>query len=79
MRANFCWLTYRKVASLDGTPLPDFNWRKEPRWFQVEHDLAVNNFRLDLLEVCQPALGVKAECFLSSNSTHHDPNHSSEK
>ncbi len=40
------------VASLSGTPLPEFSWRSEPRWFQVEHDLAVNDFRLDLVQAC---------------------------
>lgn len=40
------------VASLSGTPLPEFYWRKEPRWFQIEHDLAVNDFRLDLNAAC---------------------------
>jgi len=40
------------IASLDGTPLKEFSWRVEPRWFQVEHDLAVNDFRLDMVEAC---------------------------
>ena len=40
------------VASLNGTPLPEFYWRKEPRWFQMEHDLAVTDFRLDLVQAC---------------------------
>ncbi len=40
------------VASLNGTPLQEFYWRKEPRWFQVEHDLAVIDFRLDMLQAC---------------------------
>lgn len=40
------------VASLQGTPLREFTWRKQPRWFQVEHDLAVNDFRLDMIEAC---------------------------
>lgn len=40
------------VASLNGTPTSEFSWRKEPRWFQVEHDLAVNNFRLNIVEAC---------------------------
>ena len=47
------WLDKRGaelVASLNGAALQDFSWRKEPRWFQVEHDLAINNFRLDLEE-----------------------------
>ena len=41
------------IASLEGVPLKEFPWRNEPRWFQVEHDLAVNDFRLDLEEACQ--------------------------
>ena len=41
------------VASLQGTSLGEFQWRRKPRWFQVEHDLAVNDFRLDILEACQ--------------------------
>lgn len=50
------WLDRRGaelVASLEGAALSDFTWRKEPRWFQVEHDLAVNDFRLDLEEACR--------------------------
>lgn len=38
------------IASLNGIALKEFPWRKEPRWFQVEHDLAVNDFRLNMLE-----------------------------
>ena len=41
------------IASLNGTPLPEFYWRKEPRWFQLEHDLTVTDFRLDLIEACK--------------------------
>ena len=50
------WLDKRGaqiVASLNGTPIREFSWRKQPRWFQVEHDLAVNDFRLDMEEACQ--------------------------
>ena len=36
------------VASLQGVPLRELGWRENPRWFQVEHDLAVNDFRLTL-------------------------------
>jgi len=49
------------IASLDGTPLKEFPWRKEPRWFQVEHDLAVNDFRLDMLEACHQDTQIKLE------------------
>ncbi len=41
------------VASLNSVSLAELGWRKEPRWFQVEHDLAVNDFRLDLIDACQ--------------------------
>jgi len=34
----------------NGTTLGELGWRKEPRGFQVEHDLGVNDFRLDLIE-----------------------------
>ena len=47
------WLDRRGaelVASWSGMNLSEMGWRKEPRWFQVEHDLAVNDFRLDLEE-----------------------------
>lgn len=52
------------VASLNGTPLPEFVWRKEPRWFQVEHDLAVNDFRLMVEAACQATPDVKLETWI---------------
>jgi hypothetical protein len=55
------------VASLDGTPLSEFTWRKEPRWFQVEHDLAVNDFRLNLLEACSHDPAIKMETWIPEN------------
>ncbi len=52
------------VASLSGTPLPEFSWRKEPRWFQIEHDLAVNDFRLDLSAACSQDATTKLETWI---------------
>lgn len=52
------------VASLSGTPIREFYWRKEPRWFQVEHDLAVNDFRLDMLAACSQASPAKLETWI---------------
>jgi hypothetical protein len=40
------------VSGLTGTPLDEFKWRKKPRWFQVEHDLAAVDFRLNIQEAC---------------------------
>ena len=61
------WLDKRGaevVASLEGSSLSEFTWRREPRWFQVEHDLAVNDFRLDLLEACHSAQDVTLETWV---------------
>lgn len=55
------------VASLEGTPLSDFTWRKEPRWFQVEHDLAVNDFRIDLEQACSEHPEVQLESWTSES------------
>jgi len=52
------------VASLNGTLLQEFNWRKEPRWFQVEHDLAVNDFRLDIEAACRASTAVSLETWI---------------
>jgi len=52
------------IANLDGTPLKEFTWRKEPRWFQVEHDLAVNDFRLDLVEACNRDPQIELETWI---------------
>lgn len=41
------------VASLNGESTQEFSWRKQPRWFQIEHDLAVSDFRLDIKQACQ--------------------------
>ena len=52
------------VASLHGTTLSEMGWRKEPRWFQVEHDLAVNDFRLDMVEACHANPNVTLETWV---------------
>lgn len=41
------------VAGLHGLELKDFTWRKMGRWSLIAHDLAVNNFRLDVIEACE--------------------------
>jgi len=64
------WLDKRGaeiVASRDSTPLKDFVWRKKPRWFQVEHDIAVNDFRLDLGEACQKSSDVELATWVSES------------
>jgi hypothetical protein len=58
------WLDRRGadlIASLQGVPLKELGWRQEPRWFQVEHDLAVNDFRITLLEALQSSPDIALE------------------
>lgn len=49
------------IASLTSTPLSEFYWRREPRWFQIEHDLAVTDFRLSLIEACRKDSEIQLE------------------
>ena len=39
----------QEVANRHGLPLEQLNWVKRPRWGQVAHDLAVADFRIDVL------------------------------
>lgn len=41
------------VAGLHGLELKDFAWRKMGRWSLILHDLAINDFRLDVQDACQ--------------------------
>lgn len=43
----------RIVAERDKTPFGEFAWVKEPRWGQIEHDVTVNDFRLDVLQAAE--------------------------
>jgi hypothetical protein len=61
------WLDRRGaelVASLNGVGLNELAWRQEPRWFQVEHDLAVTDFRLDLTESCRKEPELELETWI---------------
>ena len=49
------------VAGLHGLELSEFKWRKLPKWSLVEHDLAVNTFRLDVEQACAAAAGLELE------------------
>jgi hypothetical protein len=61
------------VASLTGTPVNKLGWRREPRWFQVEHDLAVNNFRLDLIEACHDDAEISLEVWVPESEFWANP------
>jgi hypothetical protein len=40
------------VASMNSLGSKELRWLKVPRWFQVEHDIAVNNFRILVKTTC---------------------------
>ncbi len=42
----------RYVAGLSGMNLRNFKYREEPKWFTLEHDIAINNFRLNITDAC---------------------------
>jgi len=52
------------VASLNSVSVAELGWRKEPRWFQVEHDIEVNNFRLDLEAACNQSSEIRLETWI---------------
>lgn len=41
------------VAALQGLRLADFHWKKKPRWSLIAHDLAVNDFRMAIMQATQ--------------------------
>jgi hypothetical protein len=54
--AMIYWLGERGaawIAGLDGQTLKEFVWRQEPLWSQVEHTVAVNDFRITLGQACR--------------------------
>ncbi len=54
------WLDERGaayVAGLSGIPTAEFVCRHEPKWSQLEHDLAVNDLRITLMEASRMTPG----------------------
>jgi hypothetical protein len=52
------WLDQRGaevVAARQGITLAELPWRRKPRWSWIEHDLAVNDFRLHIRQACHSA------------------------
>jgi hypothetical protein len=49
------------VAGLSGVPLDEFSFRREPKWMQLGHDLAVNDVRMTVMEACTPSSGFTLE------------------
>lgn len=49
------------VAGLSGIPIAEFTYSREPKWMQIEHDLAVNDVRLTFIEACKAVPGFSLE------------------
>lgn len=52
---NVYWLGKKGasfIAGLSGQSLKEFRYRKDPKWFTLNHDTAVNDFRLELMRAC---------------------------
>ena len=50
------WLGHKGatlLAGMQGQPPKQFHWRKQPKYSQIAHDLAVNDFRLDIAEAAR--------------------------
>ena len=58
------WLDERgadHVAGLSGITRKEFRFRREPKWSQLEHDLAVNDLRLAFMDACGTTPGFTLE------------------
>lgn len=42
-----------------------FRWRRNPRWLTLIHDLAINNFRLDVVKACEKHFAFTLESWIS--------------
>jgi hypothetical protein len=43
----------KHIAGLTGTPLAEFVYVQEPRWSQLDHDIAVNDVRIAVTKACE--------------------------
>lgn len=61
------------VAGLSGLSLSEFSYRREPRWSQVEHDLAVNEVRIALTKACEQETGFDLLQWIPESEFHAQP------
>jgi hypothetical protein len=61
------------VAGLQGVPFSEFSWHKEPRFAQVEHDLAVNDVRIAFLKACTDHPDFTLEEWIPASEFHAHP------
>ncbi|MBL8156504.1 MAG: replication-relaxation family protein [Anaerolineae bacterium] len=61
------------VAGLAGETLETFRYRQEPRWLQVEHDLAVNDVRIAFQQACEQSEGFSLAEWIPEGDFHAYP------
>jgi hypothetical protein len=52
------------VAALHGETAKEFKWREQPRWSLIAHDLAVNDFRINVVEACETSPSLSLHCWI---------------
>jgi hypothetical protein len=70
------WLGEKGAAYLAGQVgerVEDFSYRKEPRFLQVEHDLAVNDVRIAITQACEATEGFDLIEWLPEGEFHAYP------
>jgi hypothetical protein len=61
------------TAARNGEALTGFPWRNKPRWSWLEHDLAVNDFRIRILEACNTLPALELRHWIPESSFLADP------
>jgi hypothetical protein len=61
------------VAGLAGERLDTFSYRREPRWLQVPHDLAVNDVRIAVTRACEQLPDFNLEEWIPEGDFHAYP------
>jgi hypothetical protein len=61
------------VAGLSGERLETFAYRREPRWLQVPHDLAVNDVRIAITKACEEHADFNLEEWIPEGDFHTYP------
>jgi hypothetical protein len=61
------------VAALRGGDLKQLSWRKKPRYSLISHDLALNDFRIDVLEACGASTALSLQLWIPESEFRAHP------
>ncbi len=62
-----------EVADLNGVSLKKFEWRRQPRWALIKHDLVVNDFRIAVLRAAETIPDMKLNEWLPESEFWVEP------